>query len=411
MACGRTENKTAAPATASTTPAPAPWAITVQPLQVPAPAGSGEPQLTPSRNGVVLSWLEQTGPKATLRFAERASGTWSDARTVASGSDWFVSAADVPSVMRMSDGTLVANWYQTTQIELEAYNLWLSYSRDEGKTWARPFMPHHDKTKTQHGFASLFELPEKGLGLVWLDAREWELAKDDPLGGAVMMRFASFDPQWKQTADETVNLKVCDCCQTSVAVTADGVIIAFRDRSDGEVRDIHVSRREGGKWTDAVPVHQDNWEIDSCPVNGPAVSARGRDVATAWFSAPKNEGHAYVAFSRDSGRTWEAPIRLDDAKSIGHVDVELLDDGSAVATWVEFADGRGRFKTRRVERSGAKSTAIDISGSGPGRVSGYPRLARSGDELLFAWDESTNAEGSADVGQQVKAAVAKLPAR
>ena len=32
-------------------------------------------------------------------------------------------------------------------------------------------MPHHDKTRTQHGFVSMFEMPAGGLGLVWLDGR------------------------------------------------------------------------------------------------------------------------------------------------------------------------------------------------------------------------------------------------
>ena len=59
-------------------------------------------------------------------------------------------------------------------------------------------------------------------------------------------------------------------------------------------------------------------------VNGPAVSARNRDAVVAWFSAPKEEGHAFVAFSRDGGRTFGQPVRLDDAIANGHVDVEML---------------------------------------------------------------------------------------
>ena len=53
----------------------------------------------------------------------------------------------------MRDGTLVANWLVETDASIEAYNLMLSYSKDDGATWARPFMPHNDKTTTQHGFA------------------------------------------------------------------------------------------------------------------------------------------------------------------------------------------------------------------------------------------------------------------
>ena len=53
-------------------------------------------------------------------------------------------------------------------------------------------------------------------------------------------------------------------------MTADGPLVAFRDRSNQEIRDIHVARVEQGKWTEAVPVHADNWRIEACPVNGPA---------------------------------------------------------------------------------------------------------------------------------------------
>jgi hypothetical protein len=377
-------------------------------MTVPAAARAVEPQINTTGQRPILSWLEPTDKTTALRFSELTADAWSPARTAASGSDWFVSWADVPAVMRMSDGTLVAHWYRNTNIQNEGYDLWMSYSRDEGKAWSKPFTPHHDRTEQEHGFASLFELPGQGLGIVWLDAREYELAKEDPDGGSVMLRYASFDPKWKQTADDALNLRVCECCQTSVATTADGVITAFRDRSKDEVRDIYVTRLENGKWTEPVAVHNDNWQIDSCPVNGPAISARDRNVVVSWFTAANSQGQAFAAFSNDAGRTWSAPIRLDDGRSLGHVDVELLDDGSAVASWVEFADQRAHFRIRRIEANGTKSAPVEIAGSGQGRVSGYPRMARVGDQLLFAWTES--ATGSNDEpAQQVKAARAMLP--
>src|SRR5689334_16328711 len=149
-ACSRGADAPAAQKTPAAPPAPAAWNVTVQPLSTGAAAGSSEPQLTTSDQGVILSWLERNGKSSTLKFAERAGSTWSTPATVASGTDWFVSWADVPSVMRLSNGTLVANWYRNTNIELEAYDLWLAHSADEGKTWSKPMMPHHDRTKTQH---------------------------------------------------------------------------------------------------------------------------------------------------------------------------------------------------------------------------------------------------------------------
>jgi hypothetical protein len=151
-------------------------------------------------------------------------------------------------------------------------------------------------------------------------------------------------------------------------------------------------------------VHADNWRIEACPVNGPALAARGRTVAVAWFTAAGNDGHAYAAFSQDAGRTWGEPIRLDDHTSLGRVDIELLDEGSAVATWVEFANERAQLSVRQVKPSRERSKAVVVAGASDRRVRGYPRLARAGKDLVFAWTESGDGPGP----QQIKAAVGKM---
>ncbi|MGH9175877.1 MAG: hypothetical protein ACRD1H_16045, partial [Vicinamibacterales bacterium] len=100
------------------------------------------------------------------------------------------------------------------------------------------------------------------------------------------------------------------------------------------------------------------------------------------------EGHAFAAFSSDAGASFGAPIRLDDVSALGRVDVQLLPDGSAMTTWIEFADQRAQFKTRRVTTSSQKSAAVVVSPLNAGRASGYPRMARAGRELVFAWTEA-----------------------
>ena len=399
---GETPAETSAP---PATAAPLPWAITLEPAALPVSGVTSQPHMTLSERGLILSWMEQRDANFSLRFAERAGTQWSEPRTVASSTGWFVSEADVPTVMRLRDGTLVATTYPAVDLRLEAYDLLLSHSRDDGKSWSRPLMPHHDATKTQHGFATLFELPNRGLGLVWLDGRDYEASKATPETAAMAIYFTSFDANWKQGAETIVNTRVCECCQTAVATTDEGPVVAFRDRSPREVRDISVSRLEQGKWTPERPLHVDNWEVDACPVNGPALSARGRTVAAAWFTVKDDMGQAFAAFSSDGGRSWGEPVRLDDGISMGHVDVELLDDGSAAATWMEFADQHSQFRLRRVTPSGERSAAITIAGHESTRVSGYPRIARQGDELVLAWTE-----GAGDGGPtQLKAAIARIP--
>jgi hypothetical protein len=375
-------------------PSAQPWDLRPAPLTSPAGADSAQPQLSVSNRGVILSWIERKGPEASLKFSERrTSGEWSPAKTVASGTDWFVNWADVPSVIRLDEGTLVGHWLQKSGPDTYAYDVRLSYSRDDGKTWSASFTPHHDGTKTEHGFATLFQMPGKGLGLVWLDGRNMK-AGDHGGGGhgapgqdEMSLRFATFDSAWKQTADQPLDLRVCECCPTTVAMTADGPIVAYRDRSKDEVRDIHVTRLENGKWTDPAAVHADGWKIPACPVNGPALSARGRQVAIAWFHARDDQPRSFTALSSDAGRTFGTPVRLDDAASLGRVDVELLADGSAAAAYMEFADQKASFRVRIVARDGTKSDPVVVAGMVGNRSSGNPRMVLHGDQLVFAWTE------------------------
>ena len=359
-------------------------------VQMPSPAGPGsaQPQLTVSARGVLLSWIERKGDVATLKFSELKGPAWSPARTVASGGDWFVNWADVPSVLRLADGSLYGHWLQKSAPDTYAYDVRLARSTDDGQTWAPSFTPHGDGTQTEHGFASLYQMPGAGLGLIWLDGRAMKAGHGEHGGGDMSVRGAMYDPAGKQISEGPVDLRVCECCPTAATVTADGPIVAYRDRSPSEIRDIYVSRLVAGKWSEPAPVHRDDWQIAACPVNGPALSANGKNVALAWFTAKGDEGHTYVAFSSDSGKSFGQPIRLDDASALGRVDVALLDDGSAATTWIEFADGKAQFRMRRVTTTGERSAAVTVSGLAANRTSGYPRMAQFGGELIFAWTES-----------------------
>jgi hypothetical protein len=161
--------------------------------------------------------------------------------------------------------------------------------------------------------------------------------------------------------------------------------VAFRNRTDTEIRDIHVSRVENSGWTGPAAVHDDGWSIPACPVNGPMVRARGRHVAIAWFTVRDGVGHAYVGFSSDGGRSFGMPIRVDGTAALGRVGIEWLPDGSAVATWIEIADKRAAFSARRVDPSGGTSGIVTVSEVGGSRASGYPRIARFENALIFAW--------------------------
>jgi hypothetical protein len=373
--------------------------LTIAPLPLAVGDVSLGPNLSATGDRAIVSWIDTGTRTTTLKFAERTEGGWSDPRTVANGDDWFINWADVPSVVRLTDGTLAAHWLKEVDPAAEAYDLNIAFSKDDGRTWSAPVTPHHDGTKTQHGFATLFQAPGAGLGLIWLDGR----AIDEASGrDSMSVRAATFDRDGKEIAETIVDDRACDCCPTAAAITTDGPIVAFRDRSADEIRDVSVSRLVNGRWTTPASVHDDHWQITACPVNGPAISAHGRDVVVAWMTAKDEEGRAFAAFSSDAGATFGAPVRLDDVGSLGRVGVALLEDGSAVASWIEFADGRAQFKIRRIAPSGARGAAQSVAGVSAERTSGQPRLVRHGSELLLAWTQTADGRSS------VRTAVAGL---
>ena len=368
------------------------------PLPSPAAGRSGMPQLTTYGDRVLLSWLELDGGKAALRFSERSGSGWTAARTVATGSDWFVNWADVPSVLRLDDRRLAAHWLQKSGPDTYAYDVRLSFSADAGTTWSPSTTPHHDGTRTEHGFASLFRDTAGGLGLIWLDGRAMTPGDHGHGGGAMAVRAARFDANGTQRAESLVDDRVCECCPTAIAMTSDGPLAVYRDRTAGEIRDIHASRLVNGTWTASAPVFADNWKFPACPVNGPALSASGRHVVVSWFTMRDGVGHAYAAFSADAGQTFGPPIRLDDEASLGRVDVELLEDGRAAAAWLEYAADRTVWKVRVVAADGRRSPPTAIAAVTSSRSSGYPRIARGTGELVVAWTDTSRDSGTVVTG-------------
>lgn len=366
--------------------------ISPRTLPSPAAAGSGQPQLAVGADGTTyLTWLEKSGQNAhRFRFATLAprSTSWSEPRSIHEGEGFFANWADVPSLTIGPDGMLAAHWLQVSGPGKYSYDVKVRTSRDGGKTWSAPVTPHRDKVEGEHGFASFFPWPDASagaVGLAWLDGRTH---------GKMSLRAARIS-HGEAGEEMLVDDLVCDCCPTTAVRTSRGIALAYRDRSPDEIRDIYVARFEGGKWSQGRVAVKDNWQIAGCPVNGPAMTAAGDRVALAWFAAPESNAHVSVAFSSDGAATFGKPVRLDDGKPLGRVDAEFLDDGSALVGWIEQLESGAEFRVRRAWPDGRRDPAITIAPLAASRASGYPRIARSGERLIFAWVGARGVETSA----------------
>lgn len=366
---------------------------TVVELDTPAASDSGQPHLSRGPGGgPVLSWVETDADVATLKYSRLAEGAWSAPVRVASGSNWFVNWADFPSVTPVSETLWAAHWLVRQSGGTHAYDIAIATSGDGGTTWNTTLTPHHDGTPTEHGFVTLFPWDGR-VAAVWLDGRHTAADGSAHGGdGATTLRFASIDGT--DTRDDAVlDERVCDCCQTDVAVTRRGAVVVYRDRTHAEVRDIHVGRIEDSIWLPGSPVAEDGWTVAGCPVNGPAVDAAGDRVVVAWYTGAGERARVRAAFSSDGGATFLLPVDVSSAFPVGRVDVSLLQDGSAVVSWVEKTEGeRAALMLRRVAPRGRAGPPLQIVTTNIRRPSGFPQLLAFEDGLLVAWTDVSGLE-------------------
>jgi len=367
--------------------------LIIRTTQSPADGDSREPELTVTHDGrVILSWVEKVDEKKyALRTALLDRSGWSRSQTVAEGDNWFVNWADFPSVIALKDGRLAAHWLVKSGSATYAYNVNIAQSKDSGGSWTTPIIPHLDNTLTEHGFVSLIPLPDGRLGAVWLDGRNMKAVTETdehaPSPESMTLRYTAMDGAGNLSDESELDERVCECCQTSAAVTRDGPIVVYRDRSQTEVRDIYVVRHASGAWTKPQPVFADNWQINGCPVNGPSVAADGANVVVAWFTGGNDIPRVKIAFSLDAGASFGQPIQVDDGESVGRVDTVLLPDGSALVCWLSGNTDGGAIKVRRIRADGSVGPPAVIARTDISRSSGFPRMARLGDEVHFAWTE------------------------
>lgn len=358
-------------------------------LSSPSKSTSGEPFLFTDKDSTVyLSWIETSADKTILKFSSLQNNQWSDPMIIATGNTWFVNWADYPMIAT-NGKQFVAHFLDKSGEGTYAYDVKLTTSGDSGNKWTEPQVLHDDGKKVEHGFVTLLPYGENFF-VTWLDGRNTEMEgmkemkgmdHHDGHHGAMSLRAAVIDAKGNKIKEWELDNKTCDCCQTSAAITTNGPVVVYRDRSDKEIRDMSIVRFIDGQWSEPQTIHNDNWKIAGCPVNGPRVAWENNNLAVAWFSAATDTSQVNVIFSTDGGATFGRPIRVDEGTAIGRVDIVMIDDKSVMVSWMEGTI----IKVAKVHSDGVKEPSIIIASSSESRSSGFPQMTKSGNQLIFAW--------------------------
>jgi len=339
-----------------------------------------------------LSWTEAGESENQLKFSTYNKGQWSDPQIIAKGSNWFVNWADYPVIVTKNGKNFISHYLAKSSEGTYSYDVTVKHSTNAAKDWSEPYVLHDDGKPAEHGFVSMVPYGENFF-VTWLDGRN--TVSDDTTthtghggGGPMTLRAAIVSPQGEKINEWELDNKVCDCCQTTAVITDNGPIVAYRDRSDEEIRDMSLVRLVDNQWTAPVPLHEDGWKIAGCPVNGPRLSAAGNAVAAAWFTAANGNAEVKVKFSYDGGATFGNVIKVSKEAPIGRVDVEMLDETTALVSWMEGSD----IVAAKVTDTGEILEQMTIASSSQSRSSGFPQLTKNNDQLIFAWTDSEAGE-------------------
>jgi BNR repeat-like domain len=351
--------------------------LSITPLANPAGSGSTEPAWTVGADeSAILSWIERGKDGAeALRFAQRRGQTWMETRTVIDHRRFFKHPAEAPAVL-MAGKRWFAHWVEMPNPSSEAEFVYLSSSSD-GVSWASPVQAHRDHSQVQHGLASMLAEPDGGVSIFFLES----LKGDD--GPTYLMR-SLVDAGGKMVNEERLDADVCSCCPITAVKTAKGVLLAYRDHTQNNIRDISILRFENGKWSAPKTLNADNWQIDACPVNAAAAAANGSRVAVSWYTAAQNSPRVLMALSSDSGATFAKPITVSTARAHGYTSAALDESDNAIVSWIEQGANGSRILARRITAAGAAGPVLEVA-KGDRAALGYPKLVRAGREIMIAW--------------------------
>jgi hypothetical protein len=362
----------------------------VEEVLSPTGASSSLPHLVSNADGTLVSWVETKGDSlATLFFSELENGIWQESQAVVEGGDWFVNWADYPMIAE-NNGNYWSHVLKKSTKGTYSYDVKMNIKPKESANWETDMSLHTDGTPTEHGFVSVLPYKE-AFFVTWLDGRNTEKNKVGERG-AMTLRAAEVAVNGEVSHENQLDVSTCDCCQTTAAITDNGPVVLYRDRSEEEIRDISIVRQVDGAWTAPKTIYADGWKIKGCPVNGPKAAAMGNNLVAAWFTGAQNTARVQVAFSKDGGEHFLKPIMIAEGTTIGRVDVVWVDEETAVVSWMDTKEKVASLNVAKISKTGVvsdKVTAVEMNGS---RQSGFPQLEKVDDMLYFAWTEVTKTD-------------------
>ncbi len=373
----------------------APGNLAASPVAIDPPAQEGAfaPGIFATDDGnVLLVWMEplsgfggEQPSQYRLQWSEwTPTEGWRAPETIVAGGDFFANWADTPMIARDSEGRTLVSFARKSGPDTYAYDVVLARKDGPGQEWRVLGSPHHDKTQTEHGFVSM--VPRKdGVQVIWLDGRQYAT----PSKGPMTLRTAFVGDTIREGTQ--LDGRVCDCCNTAAALVEQRLVVLYRDRDPGEIRDVAIVQETTQGWSSPEALHTDGWNIAGCPVNGPAVHSNKGQTWSAWFTGADNTSTVKAAVAPPGGSFGEPLVvarGTGQNAPLGRAAVALLEQDEVAVVWLAGLPEGAVWRARRLSAQGKLGDAVDIVPANRARTSGFARLAPIEGGLVFVFTDA-----------------------
>jgi hypothetical protein len=327
-------------------------------IRVSAPnADSAEPAIAAAPDGgIYFVWAEHAAGKAAdvyfQKFDGAAKSNGEKVRINPQAGEATAWRGDPPTIAVGTNGEIYVGWTASVKTEkASGTNLYISVSRDGGKTFAAPVKVNDDSAPASHGMHSLAADKNGKIYVAWLDERniktparaeneseissefqfvkahhtptpEVKQSKEEPEPNSEIFFAVSKDGAKTFSPNKKISSEVCPCCKTSLLATADGKVYAsWRQVLAGDFRHIAVASivDDGENFSQPSIVSDDRWQIAACPVSGAALAiGETGALKVAWFTAgAAGKPGLYTAETTDGGKSFSARTLINEGAVSG----------------------------------------------------------------------------------------------
>jgi hypothetical protein len=290
-------------------------------------------------------------------------------------------------------------------------------SSDGGKSFGQAESVPGSDASGNRGWESAAVTPNGDVVAVWLDHREVPARTTGATTGAHQHGATNQRPAADGVAraqlsqiffarlNEPASTRaiapgVCYCCKTSVATGANGTVVAaWRHVYTGNTRDIALAKSSDGGRTFASPVRvsEDNWVLDGCPENGPAVAIdQTSAIHVVWptlvrGSAGAEETLALFYASSKDGHRFTKRQQIPTEGVARHPQIAVGPGGTITIAWDEQLKGARRIVVARGTSDDknyvrfARQSVSDEPGT-------YPAIVSLADAAVVAWTSGSTGE-------------------